>query len=185
MLKLNPKLLLCGRFARREDGAIALETAIILPAMFFAYLAMFSMFDAYRQHALHQKAAYTLSDMISRETVPMDDDYLDGAHALFDTLTRHEQDSAIRVTVLRYELADTSMTLQWSNARGPASALTAAEVLDWDTRLPMMVDQEHIIVVETWAKYDTPFDVGMGEFDIHNFVFTRPRYAPQVLWVGL
>jgi len=174
-----------ARFSRREDGSVAIEAAIIIPAVFLAFLAIFTVFDAYRQNSLHQKAAYTISDMVSRETVPIDNDYLDGAHSLFDTLTRDPQESAIRVSVLRYDAEGTQMAVDWSQTRGAADLLDAMDVSEWNTILPVMVDQERIIIVETWAKYVPPFVTGMGTPQIHNFVFTRPRYAPQVLWEGM
>lgn len=190
MFVLNFKALTSAKFLRRDDGAVAVEAAIILPAVFFAFASLFTVFDAYRQHALHQKAAYTISDMISRETVPIDSDYLDGAHSLFDTLTRDPQQSSIRVSVLRYvsPVADDgtvtppTMALDWSQTRGTAPTLAESAVASWNTDLPMMVDGERIIIVETWAQYRPPFATGMGTPEIRNFVFTRPRYAPQVLF---
>ncbi len=182
MFVRHTKALMSAKFLRKEDGAVAIEAAIILPAVFLAFLAVFTVFDAYRQYAMHQKAAYTISDMISRETVPLDNQYLDGAHSLFDTLTRDPQQSSIRVSVLRFNEAEGSMVMDWTQSRGFAGQLNPNDVKDWDDILPKMVDDERIIIVETWAKYVPPFQTGMGTPEIHNFIFTRPRYAPQVLF---
>jgi hypothetical protein len=43
-----------------------------------------------------------------------------------------------------------------------------------------MPDNESITVVETWTRYIPPFNIGIGERDIYNFIFTRPRYAPNI-----
>lgn len=183
MLNLKRLSLLRAQFARREDGAIAIETMIMLPLMFWAYLALFSTFDAYRQYSMHQKAAYTISDMISRETVSIDDNYMDGALALFDALTRDPQESTLRVSVVSYnenEEAGGGMSLLWSQTRGGFTSAQVSAVPDWQAELPSMIHNEQIIVVETWAKYDPPFRTGIGEREISNFIFTRPRYAPQV-----
>ena len=45
-----------------------------------------------------------------------------------------------------------------------------------------MPDNEIIMVVETYQHFIPTFDIGFNERDIHNFVFVRPRYAPQVLY---
>ena len=77
-----------GRFTSDQDANVAIEATIILPIMFWAYLTMFSIFDAYRQYTESQKAAYTISDLISRQTTPLDDAFIDSTRELFDTMTR-------------------------------------------------------------------------------------------------
>ena len=171
-----------SRFSKEEDGSAALEASFMIPLMFFVVLSMFTIFDAFRQYAMHQKAAYTLGDMISRETLPIDASYLSGAHALFDELTRDPQESTIRVSVVRYDENNDIFKLDWSQTQGYATALSNHSVRNWTDRLPVMVHNERMIVVETFANYATPFNTGLGEREITNFIFTRPRYAPQVLW---
>ncbi|MEQ6248511.1 hypothetical protein ABMC89_06440 [Sulfitobacter sp. HNIBRBA3233] len=182
MFTLNLKSFLRGDFLRKEDGAIALETVIIIPIMFWAYMSALSIFDAFRQYSMHQKGAYTISDMISRETVPIDANYLAGAHRLFDTLTRSPQDSTIRVSVVYWDARNERIDLDWSQSTGRSSPLTASTVRGWGDRLPNMVDGERLIIVETSAFYSPPFRTGLENREIQNFIFTRPRYAPQVLW---
>ena len=62
----------------------------------------------------------------------------------------------------------------------PALSNEAIQALRDD--LPVMPDNETVVVVETFVRYDPPFNTGLTNREIHNFVFTRPRYAPQVLW---
>lgn len=170
------------KFARDEEGGLAIEAIVMIPLMFFVVMSMFTLFDAFRQYTMHQKAAYTISDMISRETVPLDDSYLTGAHALFDDMTRNPQESSIRVSIVRYDENNQIFKLDWSRTQGASTPLSNNAVRNWDDRLPVLVHNERIIVVETFANYVPPFDTGFGEREIENFIFTRPRYAPQVLW---
>lgn len=172
-------------FRSEERGSIAVEAVIILPMLFWTYLALFSTFHAYRTYAVNQKAAYTIGDMISRETNPLDTTYLDGTRELLMYLTNGAPgDTAVRVTIVRYD-ADTDTYLRdWSQAKGYATAATSEEVADWHDRLPVLPDNERIIVVETYLQYDPPFDTGLAQREVRNFVFTKPRYAPQVLWSG-
>ena len=48
--------------------------------------------------------------------------------------------------------------------------------------LPLMVDEERQILVETRTVYEPPFTVGLSQQTLRTFVFTRPRFAPQVLF---
>lgn len=172
------------KFQKDEDGTIAIELVLIIPALFWAYLAMFAIFDAYRQYSVNQKVAYTLGDMVSRETTPIDDAYMDGSRDLLKFLTNAQQigDVSVRISSLKYNETDDIYELDWSEKRGWVAALTADQVKEWHDRLPVMTDNDHITVVETWVKYDPPFDTGLSEREIKNFVFTRPRYAPRVLF---
>ncbi|QUJ78001.1 hypothetical protein KDD17_09230 [Sulfitobacter albidus] len=180
---INLKSFLNLDFARDEEGSIALETMIIIPVLFWVYMAMFSIFDAYRQYALHQKAAYTIGDMVSRETAAIDNDYLDGMHALFDTMTRDPQDSTLRVSLVYYDAGSNTIKLDWSQTRGTLMPqLSEDDVTNIKGQLPNMVDAERVLLVETWANYEPPFKTGLERRVIDNFVFTRPRYAPQIVF---
>ncbi len=174
------------RFARNEDGNVAIETIIILPVLFWVYITMYTIFDAYRQHALTEKAAYTIGDVISRQTTPLDGAYLDGTRGLLSYLTRNrDQSPAIRVTAIKYDANNDIYKRDWSKTRGDGIvALTDVDVKNWHDRLPVMVHDERIVVVETFVYYTAPFKIGLENRTIKNFVFTRPRYSPQMLWTG-
>ncbi len=170
-------------FARDERGSIAVEAVLILPMMFWVYLAIFSSFHAYRTYTVNQKAAYTIGDMVSRETNPIDDDYLAGTRSLLTYLTAAPlADVSVRLTSVRYDAAADQYEREWSQAEGFMDAATAGDVRSWAAELPTLPDGERVMVVETRHKYEPPFDVGFNERDVDNFVFTRPRYAPCVLW---
>lgn len=172
-------------FATREDGTLAIETVLTIPALFWAYLAMFSIFDAYREHAINQKATYVISDMVSRETTPIDDEYVNGARKMMQYMTNASKTSnvAIRISSLKYDLDTNTYSLDWSEKRGWVSELTSGKVASWgNDHLPIMSDNDRITLVETWVKYNPPFRTGLGEQTVRNFVFTKPRYAPQVLF---
>jgi Flp pilus assembly protein TadG len=174
-----------SRFVRDEDGSAAIEAVIMIPVMFVCVLTFVTLIDYTRMHSMHQKAAYTISDMISRETLAIDDDYLTGTNELLNTLTRSPQTSTVRVSIVRYDADDDIFKLDWSRTSGYATERSNQDVRNWAERLPTMVDNERMIVVETAALYQPPFNVGLGNQQIENFIFTRPRYAPQVLWTDV
>ncbi len=183
-IRFRSALRACVRcdFLRREDGNIAIEAVIVMPAMFWALLCTFTMFDAFRANALNQKAAFTIGDTISRETGTVSDNYLDGMQDLFEYLTNSTDESALRISSIYYDATDETYYKDWSETRGWEIALTDQEVADLAPKLPILADQERVMVVETWSKYDPPFKTGLEHREIENFVFTRPRYAPWVCW---
>jgi len=171
-------------FARDERGSTAVETVIILPILFWAYLSMFAIFDAYRQHAINQKAAFTIGDIVSRQTTPIDPSFLDGMRKTLNYLTNSSNsDTAIRITSIRWDEKKKAYQRDWSKVKGSGpKALKNNDVKNWHHRLPVMVNGERIVLVETFVDYDPPFATGLQERTITNFVFTSPRYAPRVLW---
>lgn len=171
-----------GDFIRREDGSVSVEAMIVLPAIFWAFLATFSIFETFRTYSTQQKAAYTIGDAISRETVPIDNDYLDGMKSLFDYLGMARGTTSIRVTSIRYDAGEDRFYRSWSQTRGSLLPLTDEDVRDWHDKLPVMPDGEYVLLLETSAEYDPPFKIGLEKRNINNFVFTRPRYAPRVCW---
>ena len=170
-------------FRKDEQGTISVELVLILPVLFWGYLSMFSIFDAYRQHSLNQKAAYTLGDVISRETAPIDNSYLIGSREMLAYLTANMKDDvAVRITSVTFDADNDEYKKYWSKNKGWMPALSNEAIQALREDLPVMPDNETVVVVETFVKYDPPFNTGLQTREIHNFVFTRPRYAPQVLW---
>lgn len=170
------------RFARDESAVVAVEAIIMLPMMFWGYVAMFTFFDAYRQTSINVKAAYTVSDMISRETLAINPAYMTEAHALLDLLTRSSGPPKLRVTVARWDDVNKLYKRDWSKTSGGTVELTDIQVGALASKLPVMVHNERVIIVETWSTYAPPFKVGLAQQDLYNFVFTRPRFAPQLVW---
>jgi hypothetical protein len=170
-------------FMRREDGSIALEATIIMPVLFWTYLSMFSIFDAFRMYSVHQKAAFTIGDALSRETVPIDNDYFDGVLDLYEYLSRSQGQTSMRISSVWYDEENDVFNTDWSQTRGSMPALTSEDTQNWHQRIPVLVDNEHVIILETWSEYNPPFRTGLEEREIRNLVFTRPRYATCVLWI--
>jgi len=170
-------------FRAKDAGSVAVETIVILPILFWTYLSLFSIFYSYRTYSINQKAAYTIGDMISRETAAIDQDYLDGALQLMGFLTNaHPDDLSIVVTTVRYD-ADLDLYLpEWSQSTGFEIPATDLAVKGWAPRLPNLLDNEIVVVVQTFHDYDPPFKTGLERRRVENFVFTSPRYAPQFIW---
>lgn len=163
-----------------DKGVVTVETALMFPLLFWAFLSMFSFFDAYRQLSIGQKAAFTISDMISRETDAIDDTYVDNALDLFNYLTSARNPVSLRISVIYYDNSDAEYYIGWSEGRGGKGALTDATIQSWNSVLPVLPESEALILVETWSSYRAPFNVGLDDTDMENFIFTSPRFASQL-----
>lgn len=169
-------------FCNETDGSVTVEFILAMPIIFWAFMATFVYFDGYQQSASNLKAAYTISDLISRETTDINDEYIDSMVNLFELMTRTPSDSSMRITVIRWDGPDDRYYVNWSANRGFPADLTNANVSDLASKLPAMPDNEIVILVETNNVFRPLFDIGMGDRDLDNFVFTRPRFVDQIKW---
>ena len=159
-----------SRFAREEKGNLAVESLILIPGLWLVFLVMVTIFDAYQQSNANQKASYAISDLVSRQTTPVDSDFLAGAKGLFDTLAYRANDTTVRITSVRWDAADNEFKLHWSQANGFKSGATASDVAQWHNLLPVVPDQEF------WAG-GVSGEVFRGKYNSENDEFDVDRYS--------
>ncbi len=171
-------------FAADETATATVETVLFLPVLLFLYLATFVFFDAFRVNNINDKAAYTVADLLSRQTNPVNTNFINGMQQVFDFLRGNQGQSQMRVTSITYRASDDTYRVQWSHATGGMAVMTNAMLADPSvrSRLPTMPDGESVTLVETFTRYTPLFDVGIPEQTFRTFVITRPRFAPQVLF---
>lgn len=177
---------LLHRFGRDESGVLMVEAIIVLPFMLWAYLALFVYWDAFRSINTSQKAAYTISDMISREMVTLPANYVTGMRDLMRYLVDNDQVVQIRVTSVSWSQTNRRFEVDWS--RSPDNALpqlTTATIAPLAYRIPAMADGDRVIIVETNVSYHPAFNVGMTDETLKQFVVTRPRFIPKLCMTGV
>ena len=170
------------RFLKSGRGNMSAEAALILPALFWAFIATLAFFDAFRQQNVAMKASYTLADMISRETEALSPSDIDGLNDVFDYLTYSNHPSWIRVTSIRWDQNDNRFEVNWSHATKSNDALTDATLQDRDSLIPAMAVGDSVVLLETYMIYEPIFQVGLDPNWTSNFVVTRPRFASQVVF---
>ena len=171
-----------SRFRDDERGSMAIETVLIFPILCWAYLATFVYFDAFRIQSTTNKAAYTISDQVSRETGYNTPNYMTSLYNLHEFLTSSNHPSKLRLSVVRYT-DDNGYDVRWSQGRGGAGALTNAGLADILDKLPVMPNNEVIIVLQNWLSYEPMFSVGLSAFEFENLIVTRPRLnSAQLCW---
>lgn len=182
--RLLPSRLL-RRFLADERGTISVEAAMMLPVLATFYVATFVWFDAYRAQNTNLKAGYTISDMLSRETVPVDDNYLNGLNKILDYLTYSRHNTYLRVTSIKcVDNCDNDsardLEICWSWATTGRNPHDQASFASFEPNVPLMPEGDTVLMTETFMAYEPPFNVGIQPQFFEFFVITRPRFAPEV-----
>lgn len=173
-------------FRQNTEGALTVEFMLLAPLLLWTFAAIYTFFDAFRQDAVNLKAAYTISDLVSRETTELNETYIDSMYAMSQLLIRSDSATSIRISVVRWDEEDDRYYLDWSKERGDSFVeWTNATISEVEERLPVMPDQERVILVETRNDLEPAFKVGLPSMDLDNFVFSRPRFAPLVHFEGV
>lgn len=163
-------------------GSVTVEFVLAMPFVFWAFMASYVYFDGYHQSAANLKAAYTISDLISRETSEINDAYIDSMYSLLGMMTYSSSDLSMRISIVRWDEDDNRYYVNWSKIRGNQSELTDGTVGDLAGKLPQMPDNEIVILVETKNTFEPLFRIGLEDTKLENFVFTRPRFVDQIKW---
>ncbi len=174
------------RFGRDETGTLMAESVLVLPFMLWSYLALFVYWDSYRAVNVVQKAAYTISDMISREMLAVNDTYINGMDSMMEYLIDSDQNAKIRVSSITWSQLNNRYEVQWSRSPGNAMPqLTTATVAPLADRLPTMFDGDFIVLVEVEVGYHPSFNVGIGDQTMKQFIATRPRFLSKICLTGV
>lgn len=174
------------RNLRSEKGSISVEAILMFPMLAWAFMAMFVFFEGLRESNINLKATYTVSDLLSRETDLINDDYLNGMNAVYAWLSRATTPVEMRVTVIRYDQSNLNHINVWSRGVNGRADLTQEQVNELLTpHVPIMADAATAIVVETWAMYDPIIDMGLTDTEIYNVVVTAPRFTEQLMLEGI
>lgn len=171
------------RFGREEAGALSVETVVIFPILLWALGATFVFWDAYKTRNINLKATYTIADMISREVDAITPEYIDGMNNVFEFLTNGESEHALRVTVVKMGLADDGTTPQYKLAWSHSTDAEMPPLDDIQTivpKLPQLAIGDQLIVVESKLYWEPVFRIGLDARHLNQFVFSSPRFVPQV-----
>lgn len=181
------------RFARNERGNLMAETVLVLPFLLWAYVGLFVYWDAFRSINTVQKAAYTVSDMISREMNTISLEYLEGMDDILERLIDPGLDVALRVTSIvcvaevegKCDDEGGRNEVHWS--RSPDNAMAPLNTSDLPAlagQIPDMSDGDYVVVVEVAVNYTPAFDVGVSDMQLEQFIVTRPRFVPRICMTG-
>jgi hypothetical protein len=142
------------RFRMEETATVTIEMILMTPIMVWGFVATLQFFDAYRTEMISNKAALTIADMYSRaEHDPINSTYLNGTRSLLRYLTLAEEDPDFRVTLFHWQESKNRYRVSWSRNRGERNSHNTTTINELADRLPIMVDAERALLIETWTDY--------------------------------
>ncbi|WP_368184602.1 TadE/TadG family type IV pilus assembly protein [Aestuariibius sp. HNIBRBA575] len=200
------------RFRSDERGSVSIEMVLVVPMLFWCYLGMFVYFDAFRAKSATEKATFTIADFIGRiDNREIEDvvtpEIIDSMYELHGLLTHSRLRTGVRISVISWNANRGRYYRVWSEWRGRRArdtgglrgvgrltntALISPEYTD---RLPTtMLHTERLILVETFAIYEPPFNLawdafGTGQetfgphikpYQMDTLVFYRPRFSERI-----
>lgn len=171
-----------ARFRDDARGSLSVEAIIILPVLMWAYVVSIVWFDAFRTQNTNTKAAYAISDVLSRETGVVTPEYLDGMHELYTFLSNARGTTNLRVTSVGRDPVSGVFISHWSYATGTLPALTTPLLQLRLDSIPTFPSGETIVFVETIMNYTPAINVGINPRTFVTEISTRPRFAPQLLF---
>lgn len=182
------------RFRSEDSGSITVETLLILPVVFWAFLATFVFFDAFAARTASERAAYVVSDSIGRQQFQaLTPDDLEAYNRVFSYLARSQPNTQLRVTSVIWHPGEERYNVAWSYATNNGTPLTT-DVLNMGIheRLPVLAtadggqSRESVFITETRVGFvpisdSLPF-VGtvLQPQILRQLIVSRPRFAPQL-----
>jgi len=180
------------RFGRGTEGSMPTEGVMAFTFLIWWYISSFQFFDAYRQKNVNLKAAYTIADMLSRETGPVANDptsaavnqsYVNGLNTVFDYLTFSNKPTWVRVSSVYWDNSDQKYHVDWSAASGSGHQVMTTPMLQaYANRIPVLATGDSVIVTETFMAYEPMFSMGLKAQVYTTFITTSPRFSACVPW---
>ncbi len=179
-------------FRQDETGSMAAEGVIAALFLSWWYVSSFQIFDAFKQKSVNTKAAYTIADMLSRETGPTATDpnstqinqaYVNGLNKMFDYLTYSRKPTWIRVSSVYFADDDNKYRVDWSATSGTGHpAMTTPMLASYRNKLPALPPGDSVVLVETFMAYEPIFNMGLTAHIYTTFITTAPRFASCIPW---
>lgn len=170
------------QFAGDRRAGLSVEAVLIFPILIWGYFGMFILFDGYRALGTNARAAYTISDMLSRETNTVNAAYIEGLNDVLDILTQSPHRTVLRVSVVSFDANTQQYDLEWSYSTAGVTAIKDATLSELIPHIPVMNDPGVAIVVETYMAFVPFMNISLDAFYFEALVVTRPRFAPQLRW---
>lgn len=154
-----------ARFLRGEAGAVTVELVFSVVVLNMLLMAFFAWWQTYSSHAIVDRAAYTISDLVTRQRgTVLQRSLLDGVDRTAEFIIDPELDAAVRftqVTLLAGATPTDPDTLRIDWTYSPCSALPAAQAgTGFDVAsLPVMAEGASMLVTDVRVAFPSMFDL--------------------------
>ncbi|MBX2806363.1 MAG: pilus assembly protein [Hyphomicrobiales bacterium] len=168
------------RFGKREDGAVLVEFAIILPILAVLFLGLAEFTEAFSINRKLAGAAGAVADLVAQEPV-VNDAFLGDTDSLAEELIKPHSATPFQLVVVSV-VADASnnTTVDWSYPAGSYAAGAAYTLPDGALTSP----NSSIIIAETTYSFTPTVGHFLGTFEMNEAAFFRPRRANRVVKIN-
>lgn len=193
MAKIAQKLKTSLRgFSRNEDGLASAEMMIVLPFYLFCIMGTFTFWDAYDVINRSQKAAYSVSDLVTRKQDNVTEAYVTGMFNTMQYMMGPSLPVKTRITSVFYSEARNRYEVLWSRSSYPGIPnLTTATLPSIQSHLPVMYDGDALIVVEANVEFEPIMGASLWAMNtitsgtMSQVIVTRPRFLPKICMQGV
>jgi hypothetical protein len=161
-------------FAKDESGVMLAEFLILMPILIWGFIGLVVYWDVFRTINVNQKAAYSISDLLSRQEV-ITEKFASDLQQVLTFLMPGAPVARMRITSFEFDentpeanlaaWGDDEYILLWSRVTGGDASILPLTALDLqpmrNTIIPIMDNRQGAILVETWVDYIPRFDIGV------------------------
>ncbi|NJS40330.1 MAG: hypothetical protein HC783_16505 [Rhodobacteraceae bacterium] len=161
-------------FAKDESGVMLAEFLILMPILMWGFIGLVVYWDVFRTINVNQKAAYSISDLLSRQEV-ITEKFAADLQQVLAFLMPGAPVARMRITSFEFDendpeanlaaWGDDEYILLWSRVTGGDVNIQPLTALDLqpmrNTIIPIMDNRQGAILVETWVDYVPRFDIGV------------------------
>ncbi|MBU2993934.1 hypothetical protein Q4555_11120 [Octadecabacter sp. 1_MG-2023] len=173
-----------AKLRRDDEGSVVIESVIMFPTLFVVVMATFVFFDAFRNQSINLKANYTIADSLSRQTDYITNTFMTNTWLMHRFLTSSPNLTRLRISVIDYDADTDSHSVVWSRAKGGGDDYNDTSIATIGlvkTDIPIMPNNEILIVVQTSVDFAPYYAIGLEGFTFENTTYTRHRWSPNNL----
>lgn len=168
------------RFRDDTEATVTIEFVVAVPLLMLWFVGSFVFWDGFRSRSHANKAAYVVSDIMSRYSQTIDNTNLDNLFSLQDKLLpRANGATNLRITSICYREDSAGnngeYSVVWSRAMGGGVPLLDVDIPM--TIMPTMASGDSIILTETWVPWRPLVAwVGITDQTWRTNLVSRPRF---------
>lgn len=168
---------LARRFRKRENGAVLVEFAIVLPILIVLFLGLAEFTEAFSVNRKLAGTAGAVADLVAQEP-SVDDAYLADVSSLSQELMKPHDTGPFQLVIVSI-VADNNnnTTVDWSYPSG-AYAPGGAYALPDNT---LTTPNSSLIITEASYNFTPTIGHFLGTFEMTEAAYFRPRLAQKVI----
>lgn len=170
-----------AKYRSDNTGAMTMEFMVMLPILLMWFAGLFVFFDAFQSWMKSLKATYTVSDILTRQTV-VDDDYIHALDGVFDSISQSKTNATSFMRVSQVKNNDGTLEMVWTTDTFEGPVLVEATIDDVRAHVPTLMDNEYVIVFQTYRPFNPLFDwVGLSDMTFENNITSPLRFTSSLV----